>query len=152
MALSLIIGYKVKKKGIKCSLSSVLFLAANLLINQHHNFTISCVSFTCISLRFIHVAFHSLPALKHDVFRPRLRRAAAVPGTCYSLSSCSHQPPTEPHTPHGPRLPGTKMSPEQMYHDTHIKHKEPHKYKHPHTSQSISCMPIFKPAAAYSAR
>lgn len=34
-----------------------------------------------------HVAFNSLPALKHDVFRAHLQRAAAVPGTCYSPSS-----------------------------------------------------------------
>lgn len=73
-----------------------------------------------------HVAFHSLPALKHDVF-----------GASSAGNSCSardmlfpelrfHQPPTEPHTPHGPRLPGTEMLLGQMYRDTHINHAQTH--------------------------
>ncbi|CAB1438985.1 unnamed protein product [Pleuronectes platessa] len=38
---------------------------------------------------------------------PRLQRAAAAPGTCSPPEVLSHQPPTEPRSPHGPRLPGT---------------------------------------------
>lgn len=46
-----------------------------------------------------HVAFLSLPARKHDVFRPHLQRAAAVPGTCYSPSSTPISHPLS-HTLH----------------------------------------------------
>ena len=52
---------------------------------------------------------------------------------------CSHQPPTEPHTPHGPRLPGSEMLPEQMYHYTHIIHVQTHTVQTPtHTPKRIT--------------
>ena len=95
---------------------------------QRRGSTTSCASFPRVFLRNppCHVAFRSLPALKRDVFRPHLQRAAALPGTCYSPSSSSHQPPTEPHTPHEPRLPAAETLPEQMYRDAHIIHAQTH--------------------------
>lgn len=94
-----------------------------------------------------HVAFRSLPAPKHDVFRPHLQRAAALPGTCYSPSSSSHQPPTEPRTPHEPRLPAAEMLPEQMYRDAHIIHVQTHSTNtHAHAKAHHIC-PLCEPAA-----
>lgn len=65
------------------------------------------------------------------------------------LFLCSLQPPTEPHTPHGPRLPETEMLPEQMYHDPHIIHLQS---TNTHTPKAYHRQtPILKPAAVCSA-
>lgn len=83
-----------------------------------------------------HLTFHSLP-FPADVLRPHLQRAAALPGNVLFPKLHSHQPPTEPHTQHEPRLSGT----EQMYHDTHIVHVQ-RRGANTHTRQSMSHRPI----------
>lgn len=86
------------KKGIESSLSEFIplcyswrdgWFTRSSAPKFHH---LLCI-FPCIFFKTpppphpCHVAFHSLPALKHDVFRPHLQRAAVAPGTCYSQSS-----------------------------------------------------------------
>lgn len=50
----------------------------------------------------------SLLARKHDVFggAPSAESSCGAGDALFPPSSCSHQPPTEPRSPHGPRLPG----------------------------------------------
>lgn len=126
-------------------------LAAHLSTIQLKDSTTSFASF--------HASFFKEIPLSCTISFPRCTQtwcvyASSVVSSCSARDMlfpelCSHQPPTEPHTPHGPRLPGSEMLPEQMYRYTRIIRVQTHS-TNTHTRQSISHMPIFKPGAAYS--
>lgn len=144
------------KRGLKVLCLNVFHCAilggvSDLPTIQCWNSTTSCASF--------HVSFKEIPLSCSISFPPCTETRCVQASSAESSRSArdvlfperrSHQPPTEPHTPHGPRLPGTEMLLEQMYRNSHITHTQTHS-TNTHTRQSISHMPICKPAAVDSA-
>lgn len=148
MEISLIIGHNVVKRRLRTLYLNLFFCAVlgwavNLSTILHRKPPPPLRTYL-FKKSPCHVSFNSSPR--------RCVRGSSAESSCNAramLFLCSLQPPTEPHTPHGPRLPETEMLPEQMYHDPHIIHLQS---TNTHTPKAYHRQtPILKPAAVCSA-